>query len=575
MAELTQQDLRQRLITLWRTHEGLAQFSNEEMTEWVNLAKFGFGEPGLVVLQQDSLRREFLVVLSGQLQAIDTTRPSPRLLNYHTAGAIVGTRALLYNLPRAATVEVAADAHVAVFGREAWEWLTRRHPEALPYLRKLEQSYTKQAELSFSSRQADEVVIKMVKPYHLALLRRWILPTALLLATALFFYLTRLFLNDSLTYLSGAVAGGLFLLGGIAMLYHYLAWQKDNFIVTSKRVIYVQRLWFLAEERQEVPLSRLQTITIRSLHRLDNWLGCREMEIKTAGAGTIKLSNIAEAESWQSIIEQAKEQSATRLNATDARQIRYSLVKRLELTKESTKNEPSSTVATIASIASPRKRFWSKWLNYLRSQFKESRVMTEYGAMTLWRQHYAVLLSAVFWPLFSLLTCAYLLMASQLAWLLADGPTQAMLGLLAVASLAWNFWRYDGWRRHVYLLTPTHLIELLGVPFRPKRKQQREIGLADVQNVTYQIPNFYFKLLNLGHIIIETTNGQPPFTLSYVFNPSAVQQDIFQRLLAFQEQQHTKERQVATGQIVEMIGEYHHLFKKIVPRHQTDLKKAA
>jgi|GEM_PF-1019081 len=586
MTNLTHQDLRQRLVTFLQKNEAFADFSKDDLAEFADLAKFGFGELGQQVIQQDGLRYEFLMVLSGELQAVDISQKPPTLLNYHAVGSILGTRALLYNLPRAATVEVVADAHVAVFEREAWDWLVEKHPETLPYLRKLEQDYSKQALLNFPGRQADEVVIKVVKPYSFALLPLLVQPVTLLVLAGMFFFLTVMVQNKlmdsvtNLTYLSGLATLVMMVVGGLSTLSRYLDWRKDEFIVTSKRIIHFKRLLFLAEERQEAPLTRLQNISLNSEGKFNDWVDCHELEIKTAGAGTIKLPRIHQAESLQATIWKAQEQVAARLNAADAASIRHSLARRLDWQVIKGKNTPTVGVNEEKELL-PKKGQFSKLLDYLRPQIKENRQTAEEGELIIWHQHYAMLGSAIFWPMLFLVTFTYLLLVSWPGWWpfteAATALTQIAMGVAILLSGLWYFWEYESWRRDVYLLSSSHIVAVHGTPFQRRGEQRQEETFAHVQNITYHIPNFYSKLLNLGDVTIETTHGENSLIFKNVLNPSDMQQEIFSRLLAFQQQEREKERQIAASQVVEMIGEYHHLFKRIVPKQQSlpNLKKAA
>ena len=55
-----------------------------------------------------------------------------------------------------------------------------------------------------------------------------------------------------------------------------------------------------------------------------------------------------------------------------------------------------------------------------------------------------------------------------------------------------------------------------------------------------------------------------------VYDPSAVQEEVFNRMVLYQQKQRERERDNTTAQLVEVIGEYHRLLEKTgtLPKRQ-------
>jgi hypothetical protein len=180
-----------------------------------------------------------------------------------------------------------------------------------------------------------------------------------------------------------------------------------------------------------------------------------------------------------------------------------------------------------------------------------------------------VLLAAIYLPLISLLALLYLWLAAFVAWppfrTQPSGLIWLILGMATIANLIWYMWRYDGWRKDLYMVTNRRIIDVEGTPFRLRGEQRREGTFDNIQNITYDIPNFISKLLNLGTVVIETAGTERTFTFEKVFNPSAIQEEIFNRMVLFQQRQREQARDATTDRLVEVVAEYHNLFKKTTP----------
>lgn len=567
MPNLSQEEYIQLLIPILRSHEAFTSFSNEEVAQFAGAAKFGFYEQGTRIIEQGDEGNEFFVVMSGQVRAIDMNYTPPHLLNYHDAGHIIGARALLYNEPRAATVEVLIDARIAVFNRQDWGWLLHIQPRVETYFQGLEREFSRRSLTEFPGRQWDEVVVTSTKRHVLAFLARLTFPLTLLIVPLTILIGVEL-LNITLLPFGG---GNLllvipvifcFIIAGLLMLYHFADWRNDDFIVTTKRFIHIERRLFYGEERDEAPLTRIQDVTLSHPGFLDRF-GFHNLEIKTAGAGDIIINGIVRATEMKDIIFQEKERALARVRAANMAAVRQLLAQRLDW-EEALEEEPILAIEEVeGGITAERPRRLPGLLHYLWPQVKE---VHEDGTTILWRKHYWVLLRSIALPLLILLIFFYLFIASLFAFsplgALAILPIQGMLGIAAFASLLWYLWHYDGWRRDTYLVTDTRIIDVESSPFRLRGETRSEGTFDDIQNITYDIPNFFSNLLNKGTVIIETAGSKDTFTFKDVFNPSGIQQEIFNRMVLVQQQERQQRRDATTSELLRLIGEYQNLLEK-------------
>jgi membrane protein YdbS with pleckstrin-like domain len=573
MPNLTPAENRELLLELLQSHEVFGDFP--ELEQFVNRAEFIFREQGTKIIKQGEQGDTFYILISGQLRALDMNHDPPHLLNYLAPSSLFGTRALLEHSPRSATIEVVIDARLAVFDKNDWDWLIHRNDRIETYCRNLERSFEQPARVDFPGRQWDEVVVIWVKRHVLDLLAKLTFPVALLIAPILFLIIEELMgmtfasiITDNLFWTALATLPFI-LLSAFLAIYYYLDWRNDDFIVTTKRVIHIERILLYGEQRDEAPLVRIQDVTVMYHNLLSQFFDFHDLAIKTAGAGVIKITSIPEADRIQEIIFAEQERARARVGAADLAAVRQMIASRLDWHQALEQTVISVAEEEVTLDTEVKQGRLPVGLEYLWPRVKEISE-DEHGPVIVWRKHYVVLLAAILLPALAFCGLAYLWLAS--IFILppfnesAGSLIYLFLGVATVANLIWYLWRYDGWRQDLYMVTNQRIVDVEGTPFHLRGEQRREGTFEYIQNITYDIPNFIAKLLNLGTVVIETAGTERTFTFQKVFNPSAVQEEIFKRMVQYQQRQREKVRDANTDRLVEVLAEYHQLMEKAESR---------
>lgn len=557
------------LNSLLREHVALSALTGEQINDLAKAAEIKFVARDAVLTRQGDIDGRFFVVIEGQLRSRDTEASPARLLNLHPPGEIVGARALLGEgiRPRAATVEAETDSIIAVYNKAWWDQLMVLQPGVLDYFRGLERHFEQRTGIDFPGRQPDEVVVVYSKRHVIAFIAN--------LAWPLFFLIIALMvvLGDEffgVTFLSAVtenlwltIIGIIFpaLLAILLAIYHYLDWRNDDFIVTSKRVIHIERVLLFRMERHEAPLTRIQNVTVKSHGLLDEVVGSRDIEIKTAGAGVIAFAELPRAHEFSEIILQEQARAKARSSAADIASLRRLMGERLNTGPRATIMPPPARAGVKRLVpVFPRFSF-----DYFLPRIREQRTMKT-GERTetaiVWRKHYFILLGKIILPLLTILATFYLTVAALFSIPVLGsilGPVAGLLSFLALLlSILWYLWQYDGWRRDIYIVTETRIIDVESSPFRVRGEQQREGSFDSIQNIYYKIPNFLYTLINLGDVIIETAAGVGKnFTFVKVYGPSLVHEEVFERWDQYQRKREEKRRDDTNKQIVTALGEYH------------------
>jgi hypothetical protein len=570
---ISQEEAIERLIQRIRESPALTDLPEEKKVEFAYQADIQLFKQGEVLTRQGEHDGRFFVVISGELHAIDQREIPHHLLNVHPAGSVVGLRSLLYGGERAATVEAGRDSVVAIYTDDDLAWLMQQDPQFEHKAKEMERAFNTRAVTDFPGRQPDEVVLAATKRHILALLAGFIWPILFLILPILFLIGTELlglgigdfFRDYPGIFILVTIPFGLIAI--LLMIYNYLDWRNDDLIVTTKRVVHIERILFYSEVRDELPLTQIQNVTIKSHSWLDTLFDCDDIDIQTMALGRVSVDRIPAAQNLLGVILSAQQLAKERGAASDRESVRRLISERLG---RSSLEVPVSAIHTAHKptkkfIKLPRVPISSFGLGYFIPRNEERK--TEKGEqIVIWRKHYIVLLRNIFMPVLAILISNYLFLASIFNWWPLTGGWSDLgfwiFGLALAASLFWYVWEYDTWRRDVYILTGSKIIDIESSAFRLQGEKVREGNFDAIQNITYDLPNLIWRLFNLGDVTIQTAGTFGSFSFKQVFKPSAVQEEIFRRWDTYQQLKREKQRDETTRQVVTVLGEYHEMTRQ-------------
>jgi len=553
--ELDTQALRETLVNMLRANYILTELNDDQIAQFANRAQFVEYKSGETIVRQDEPGHHFYFVLEGQVRVIDTSRKPAQLLAYLNRGDFFGERALLFDRPRAATVDVAVDTKLAIFDRATWGWLTTNVSGISEGFRKLEDLYEEKSHTEFPGRQIDEVVIRKDKRHILSFVAT--LPGPLIL----------MIIGLGISILMGQFDISLLLIRivtifsivlGIALtIYNYVEWANDDFIITSDRVIHIERTIIYGESREEAPLTAIQDVSVDISNFFTRLFGYYTITIQTAGAGNIVFDGLKDGNEIKAAIFEQSERARERVEASDTASIRKSLVERMGWDVG-----PVEVATLVATGDAPQKQSIQlpMVINYFVPKVKEID-----GNKIIWRKHYFILLKLVALPTTALFAILYLFLAALLGlspFTTSDYFIAFILLALWLLNWVWYAYQYDTWRKDLYIVTDSVIIDIHGSPFGLGKEESREGTFDNIQNTTYRSPSFFTRILNMGDVIIETAGTADTFTFEDVYNYREVQQEVSKRLLAFQEDERKKSRAVEERRYIRWLGEYHDLAQR-------------
>jgi len=369
--------------------------------------------------------------------------------------------------------------------------------------------------------QKDEYVHVMTRRHPAILWSRLILPVLAGISSVLFSMLVQLQWMPDRAYGWFLLALGFF--GSVGWLFwRVVDWRNDYFIVTNKRVVWIEKVALIYESRQEAPLRTIMSVGMER-SRVGSLMGFADVVVMTY-VGTIRLRELAHAEVIASMIESYWHRSEFVGRKEESQAMAEKLGHKLGLHWGNEDTHLSRMQVPDQDAVRPAEE--PGFLGWLFSDF--IRLRYELDGAIIYRKHWFVLVEKSWLPvLLMLLTLAALV--GRLGGMLGFLPMTSTIIILLIFLLVcfvWITYQYADWRNDIFKVTLDQIIDIDRKPLGKIRR--RSAPLENVLSIEYERLGFWGFLFNFGTVYISVGNLRLSF--DHVYNPSEVQQDIFYRM---------------------------------------------
>ncbi|HOT92493.1 MAG TPA: cyclic nucleotide-binding domain-containing protein [Anaerolineae bacterium] len=515
------------------------------------------------LFRQGEIADRLLLVLEGRVQL---TKIDPdglvKEVGWLEVGDVAGETGLLVGDFHDVLATADGQTRVLYLLRDDFATLLKERPRLWRRLHVSEAVDVRRKAREFNWLRDDEWTVFVVQRHWSRLFRQIIAPLIfiLLLTPLLSFLLT---LGGSLWAAIPAVIVGLLLivLFGV-ILWRYLNWRDDFFVLTTQRVVHIEREWPFDVHSEECALDSIQDIYEVRSGLSANVLNYGNLALQTAGETVnIDMDNIPDPSRLRALIFQQIERSRARDLLRARGQIRDLLARRLKI--EKSPSQPPSKTLPVSS--SPRRRWWFllpfSWLwEYL---FPPSWLETEGGGTVVLRRFWLPGLLrylGVFIPMLAMTIGggAYLFKSQGhphldiwvVLWLAVE---TILLGVL--------LWLVEDWRNDYVQITPSHVILVEQKPLL-LRESRREARLDRIQNLSFEVPGFWGQFFKFGHVQFETAGKEGRFELRWVRYPAKVRSLISDRQYAYAQRQRQIEATRRQDELLSWFATYDNLRKE-------------
>lgn len=488
---------------------------------------------------------------------------APQIINYMGEGEFLGELALRRQQQsedktpqqRYATAEVIVDSIVARFTQADFDWLLKTYPQIEEAFQEIEKSYKEHQKITFPSIQPDEVGIINVNRHELWFFAR-LTPVFGLLLVGLVLSLLVNDLTLNRTIPLGNLTLWLFSLASVLWaIFEFVEWVNDDFIISSWRVIHIEKYVLGGVYQREVPLVQVLSVDVNTPNFFTRALGFDNVNIRPAGAAVVVFDGVRNGNRIKDIILHEQQKAKERSQASDIAAINAAVKNRIISRKVDV------SPVEDHQIAPAKKGISFNFLNWLDFYVPRVCQRKDDGSI-IWRRHLLVWVREIWQPVLFLLAVTYgIIVAMAGIFPFTNVMSQAVVALLALwfIGFGWYSFKHDNWRRISYEVTKSKIITRSNPVLQLRGADINETTFDNVQNISYITPNFWSKMFRLGNVEIKTASVGDPFIFKNVSRPEMVQQDVTNYLQKFKAEKEKKLRAAEEERFTRWLSEYHQL----------------
>ncbi len=508
------------------------------------------------VCRQGEQGLRYYIIMKG---AVRVTRVDPEgrvaEVRQLAAGEAFGETSLLLGDVRDATVETVEETVFLCIDKEDFDRLLAADPSIERALQMRPDVAERRRYPRFPWLEEGELPLKVLRKHPFAFLDRAILSVITFL---LLVVVGGVFLIVGAGKGAFRIAGWMLVMGSavplVSILYFYIDWRNDIYVLTNRRVVHRERVGALLirENFSSAPLQAIQNVQVSQIGPTGRILKFGDLVIETAGAaGHVVFRDIPDPWSVQRAIleQQARARSLVRIQEREAirRAVRHHFL---------FEGEEAGGTPPAAPPSARRGCFW--WVRYVIPPSWQRE-----GATVTWRRHWITLLGAVWVP--ALVIAGTSLIAVLMARLAPQlSPTVALLYALAMFfSLPWFLWKFEDWQNDFLQVTSTRIVQVDRLPLF-LREQRREANLEQVTNVRFE-QGILGKILRYGDVFVETAAPAGTFHFQKVSRPQEVQREIFAHIEAARRLRQEEEARQRRTEMLDWLAAYDELRRSSLP----------
>ncbi|MEW5828936.1 MAG: PH domain-containing protein, partial [Chloroflexota bacterium] len=324
---------------------------------------------------------------------------------------------------------------------------------------------------------------------------------------------------------------------------------NDYYIITNRRIIWVEKIIGLYDSRQESPISQMQSASVET-GLVGRILDYGDVVTRTF-TSRVTFGNIEHPHQVKAMLDEYLNRSKAVSRREEVEAMKQAIRIKLKLA------EPQNPPAPPAA-APPGKR-----INLPRLLVRELfKLRTEESGKIVYRKHWFILLrqvGAVSLMLF--LDLAGLLYFGILSRIDNRGTIVAVLFTAFFPLAIWWVYQFADWRNDRFELTSEQIMDIDKKPLGTE--QRKTAKLEDILSIEFERIGLLGYLLNFGTVYIKV--GTTDFTFNDVHDPASVQAEIEEwrnrRLINKRKAETASERE----RMAEWIAAYHNNRGEFIP----------
>lgn len=448
---------------------------------------------GQVLFRQHEQAHTFYIVLQGKLTA--TAQKNRRVASEVTLqrGDPIGEEAFTRGETYRCSTVATSDAILLRLRADHLQGMIDRYPHLAATRSVLSGTYhlSRFANLDWLNRDERLVMLNRRHPFFLSI--RLLVPGLIVLAGLLLFMLN---LQARLSFPQQGLIG-LAVCMALALCWIFWAaidWANDYYLLTSSRLVRVDRRLGVFDRRDEIPLGNIMSVEVGTT-ALGKMFGYGDVTSRTYNTPVL-WHGIANPELAAVLIESTVQRVKASHDELEMSAMQAALDRQLDGMETQAGNESSSSVTGDPIIT--------------------------------FRKHWVILLRKTWFPSVFGAVSAFILLgglSARLSEPISD-PLKWLTGVNLMIFVIWYLYQFIDWNNDIYQITTDQVMDVKRTPLG--REDRKTAMLENILSINYRRRGLLGVLLNYGMVNIQV--GTESLIFDYVRDPSGVQREIFRRM---------------------------------------------
>ena len=502
-----------------------------------------------IVFSQGETADGFFFVFKGQVQAKHRVNKVEKQDGLYVAGDFFGESALLLRRKRGATATAQPGTMLLKLDNLSFKGIVEKVPALHQRFEIVIRSRDMAGAMKLPWLSENETVYLLSRRHGIVLVRNLLVPVFLLALTLI--VLGAAYLNSVAGLSSFWLTAGLGLAAvlGFWTLWRAIDWSNDYYIITNRRVVWLEKVVGFYDSRQEAMLENLLSVNTQT-GLLGRIFGFGDVVVRTF-TGEIMFDSINDPLHAAAMVEEYWGRTKNEQQEIQRAVLRDAV--RKKITPPPPAEQPPAKAAGAAAAGKVSKKA-SQATGLQPLTFEHFlRTHWEVGDTVTYRKHLFILAARSVLPLGTFALVFFLLGY----WLYSGG--ELTLGLTALALLVfgiiflWWSYNYVNWANDLYIITPEQIVDIYR---RPLGMENRKAApLENILSVNYVRRGVFGIMFNYGTVNIAV--GEINLNFDNVFNPTAVQQEVIRRMNARIAKKKEADTAAERERMAEWLAAYH------------------
>lgn len=506
---------------------------------------------GETIIKQGERGDTFYVLYSGTVRVVQHKGKQELVLANLVPQDFFGEEELFTKGTRTASIIATSDVSVLALHHSKLGNLLKRAPKVKPNFEVTISTHKLWRKLRFKWVRPDEAVYFLARKHSIMMWRSLVLPILSLLVPAAVAVFA--IISGTNWLFAVALVFVLFIAGWI--VWEVVDWGNDYYVVTSQRVVWVEKVIGIFDSRHEAPLSTVLSVGVET-DAIGRILDYGHVIVRTF-VGRIPFTYVSHPYHASRLVEEYWGRAKERNLSSEKEAMKNAIRKRLNLPipdERPALPEPQK----FSKIKRP-----SVFKLFLSNLFK---LRLEDGETVTYRKHGFVLWRQIWVPSLSLMVLfgwwlgriIYLSAHPELTLISLQGGLTVDSLVLAIPVVSVPFWlwwiyQYVDWKNDIFMVTPDQIIDIDKKPFGTE--ERRAAALENILSTESERIGFLGNIFNFGTVYI--TVGGTKLEFQDVHDPATVQSDIDRRRMARAAAKAAAQAALERERMAEWLATYH------------------